>query len=113
MAIYRILRNARAGKHGSFKPGDRSRLEWLTDEQVTTLINRGIVRLEDSPQLAELKGWQTRSRRLAKMDIATVEDFLDANADDVADGLSVKLETVGRWKKELKEWFQAPPARRG
>lgn len=114
MTIYRVLRDADGGKRGKFKPGDRTRLEWLTDEKIERLIARGVVSCEDSPNLAELKGWQTRARRLKSMlDIDTVEAFLDADTDDIADRLNIKSETVQRWKKELQKWFQAPPAKRG
>jgi hypothetical protein len=114
MTIYRILRDADAGKHGRFKPGDRTRLEWLDEDQIQLVVRRGVARPEASPKLAELKGWTTRARRLKNtLDIETVEAFLDADPTDVAGGLNVKLETVNRWKKEINDWFEAPPAKRG
>jgi hypothetical protein len=113
MTIYRANRRIRSKKQGIIEEGQRTRLDWLSPGEIQSLIQRGVIRREESPKLEELAGWKTRGRRLKTLDINTAEDFLDADPDWLADELHVKPETVEKWGKELSIWFEAPPAKRG
>jgi hypothetical protein len=113
MTVYRANRRIRSRSRGIIEEGQRTRLEWLSPGEIQILMQKGVIRREESPKLEELAGWKTRGRRLKALDVNTAEDFLDADPDWMAEQLHVKPETVEKWSKELSSWFEAPPAKRG
>jgi len=109
MTMYRATRLIKSASHGLIQPGQRTRLDWLNAEDIATLLRKGVVRQEASPNLAELAGWKTRASRLERLEIVTTDDFLDADPEWLAKELRVKPETIQTWSKQLEVWLTAPP----
>jgi len=114
MAMYRATRLIKSASRGMIQPGQRTRLEWLPPDDIATLLRKGIVRQEESPDLADLAGWKTRAARLERLQIKTIDEFLEADPDWLAGELHVKQDTIKTWCEQLKTWMTAPSqSRRG
>lgn len=93
--------------------GELTDLGWLDETGKQRLIDIGAVRVEMSPPLAELAGWQTRAKKLAPLGILTIADFLFVPTADLAPALRVKTQTILGWQDQLREWSKLtePPRR--
>lgn len=108
MTIFRVLAPLDAGgSRGRIEPEATplSMLEWLTPEKQEMLVAVGAVAPVATPPLSVLPGFAARATKLARANIATVEDLLTANAADVAEALHTKVETVDRWQAEARAWL--------
>jgi hypothetical protein len=115
--MYRVMRVLRTGNKkgavdGLMRPGTLTRLDWLTDEQIALLVQRGAVIGASAPPLSVLRGWKLRSQRLQAMDILTITDLLEADVDQVASEMRVRPATVKRWQDEALQWMTVPPGKR-
>lgn len=113
MPIYRVRKRLdRAGL--VIEPGQFIEIDWLGAKDIATLERVGAVARVQGPPLEELPGWLKRAQRLAEMDITTAEEFLEADALEVAAHMGVKASTVGKWQREVEQWLAPPrPGKRG
>lgn len=68
-----------------------------------------------TPPLSELPGWTRRSEILRAINVVTIQDFLDADAENVARLFNYQSSTIRKWKRDVQdEWITTEPApRRG
>ena len=110
--LYRVLKPLSRNEK-RIEAGQITALEWLRPEQAAVLVERRAVSRLATPPLAQLPGWQRRSKRLAGMGIITAEDFLEAADQEVAFEMKVRAQTVDNWKREITAWLVIPPKRGG
>ena len=91
--------------------GSLHRLEKVPAETLKRLAERGTVAKVQAPPLFVLPGWTRRASRLEKAGIVNAMQFLGADIGQTAAYMSVKANTVERWKKEVLEWLKAPDNR--
>lgn len=108
--MYRIIKNLDY-KGKVLPPGSLSALAHLSPKTIALLLERGVIRQAQSPPLVTLAGWQHRAKRLAEIDIVTIEQFLAADPAEIGQHLRVRPPSVNRWRTELTEWTEqeAPP----
>lgn len=111
MAIYRIRNNLSI--EGTIIPrGTLARLTLAPDKLARLEEVNAISRIA-APPLAILPGWETRSNRLEKLNIISIEDLLEGDVAAIAKHMRVKPETVERWQEDVIEWMQVTPPKRG
>lgn len=103
--LFRVLRTLSLGEDKVLKPGEFTRLEWLTGEQVVRLMAVGAVSEVAPPPLSELPGWQGRSERLASAGIHNAVEFLEADPKNIAALMKIRPATVARWQAEVRKWL--------
>lgn len=84
----------------------------LSPKAITILERKGNIARIATPPLEELPGWKTRAAKLAKEDIETAEQFLEAPDDDLAKLMNVKPSTIATWKQDVSGWLTAPPPKK-
>ena len=115
MPTFMVLRDLVRGskqKRIVIPRGSKTQLEWLNEDTQQVLVRKGAVREVESPPLSELAGWQTRARRLEPHGIKTMDDMMEADANELAEALGVKSVTVEKWQDELGTWADRPEAAR-
>lgn len=116
MAMYRVLRRLSVGKGRILHPGSFNRLEWLGEQGLAILTEKGSISRIQPPPLAVLPGWSRRAEKITEVtggEITDAEQFLEADDKKLSDLMGVKPATVGRWKDEIVKWLTTDPARPG
>lgn len=96
--LYRALQNL----SGGVRRGELTALAHLSADKIARLERLGAIAPVAAPPLSELHGWAQRAGKLAKVGVVTAVDYLEADADVLKDALRVKLETVERYREELR-----------
>lgn len=85
-----------AVKETDFKPG-----------VAEILVRKGALAPLHTPPLSELPGWTRRSEILRAIDVVTIQDFLDADEERVAQLFNYQSATIRKWKRDVQEWITA------
>lgn len=107
--LYRALQRL----SGVCNRGDLTNLAHMEPERIALLVRRGAVAPISPPPLEELPGWEKRAAKLAKYDILTAEQFLEADNAQLCRVLRVKAETVEQYRRDVYESLvvrEVPPA---
>lgn len=100
MSMYRILKPL--DYHKQVIPrGTVLELADLPGASIAVLLSRGAIAEIAGPPLTELPGWEVRAEKLARADIHTSKQLLDADVSTLAKQLAVSQATLRKWKQEL------------
>ena len=109
MPAFRVLKPLSKGFNKVIPAGSIVNIGWLNDEQLAKLVEVGAIARIQAPPLSRFPGWKTRSKRLNKAGISSVEAFLEADDEWLAGKLGLKPPTVARWKSELVDRYLTAP----
>ena len=73
----------------------------LPQEHIAILEKKGLIARISTPPLEIFPGWKVRSGKLAKAEIVTAEQFLEAPDEELAKILKVKPDTIAKYKDEV------------
>lgn len=114
MTMYRVLRKLDIGKGRVLHPGSFSRLEWLDEQGIARLEQKGSIGRVHPPPLAALPGWSRRAKKAREVTgVENAEQLLEVDDQSFADAMGVQVETVRRWKTDVRGWLTADPAPTG
>lgn len=109
MPVYRVLKPL-SKKHEQITPrGAIVNINWLDDDQLARLVEVGAIGKIKAPPLGKFPGWSRRHARLQKIGIGSVEMFLGADDEWLAERLNIKPGTARRWKNELIDRYLIVP----
>lgn len=111
MPLYRVRRKLTLTRTGEVIPANSiSELEGLTEGGKQILLKaHKIVRISPPP-LAILPGWAYRARRIRnKLGIEGAGQLLEADVDEIMNGLKVRRQTVEKWKVDVRRYLVATP----
>jgi hypothetical protein len=97
MTTYRALSNL----SGVARRGELTPLTHLNAEQIAKLERVGAIARIGAPPLSELPGWAIRAGKLAKVDILTAEELLEAPLEVIVKALRVKPETAAQYQQDI------------
>jgi len=107
VAMYRVLHTLDVGKAGYLYPGSFSRMEWLDARGIAALEHKGAISRVHAPPIMILPGWTERAEILAQVGIQDAEQFLEAEAETLADALDVEEKEVEEMREVLLTWLSA------
>lgn len=106
MSMYRFLKNVTNGNE-IIERGAIGRAPFSADT-IAKLIEVGAIAPIATPPLSVLPGWETRSNRLEqRLNILTIEQFLEADDDEIARVMRKSAQVVSEWKQDVVEWMKA------
>jgi hypothetical protein len=109
MPVYRTLKSLSKGFNRVIPAGTVVNINWLDDEGLDRLVQVGAIAKVQAPPLHKFPGWVTRSKRLNKAGVNSVESFLEADDDWLAGKVGLKTPTIVRWKAELIDRYLTAP----
>jgi len=110
--LYRVLGRLNRGKNKIIESGSLTRLQWLEEKDVETLIAVGAVAEVASPPLTALPGWKLRANKLFPLQITDAIQFLDSDSGELAVKLETDQRAIDRWKAEVRQWLLTPQKRK-
>ena len=109
--LYRVLKKLSLGDDKEIKIGGFTKLEWLTEAQVSRLMAVGAVSDVAPPPLSEIPGWQGRAKKLTVLGIEDAVQLLEEEPHILAPKLKVRPATIVRWQAEVRRWLTVEPRR--
>lgn len=103
--LYRTHKVLDRGKGKLIPENSATSLAWLTEKQIALLLERRIVSEVAAPPLAALPRWDKWARRINRLGIFSVIEFLEANDEMLAETLGEKPDVITRWKAEAEAWL--------
>lgn len=101
MAIYRAVHDLSNGTQA----GRLDRLAHLKAEQIDKLLLKGAIARISAPPLAELPGWADRAALLAPAGIIDAEQFLEADAAQIATLLDIPEDSAQQLQCEIESFL--------
>jgi hypothetical protein len=103
--LYRTHKVLSRGKGKTIPENTTTSLAWLTEKQIALLLERQIVSEVAAPPLVVLPKWEKWARRINRLGIFSVIEFLEANDEMLAETLGEKPDVITGWKAEAEAWL--------
>ena len=105
--LYRVLRPLSTGhKQGDLVEGSRFK-------SLDVLVKVRALAEAKAPPLSEIPEWGTRSEKLITIGIVTIQDFLSADMEQVAELFNHKrVSTSKKWQKDVEQWLYIEPKKK-
>ena len=101
--MYRILETLEPAEGGwRIEKGTLDRLDKLSDKSIRLLLEKGCIAEVEPLPLAVLMGWEYRTRKLAKVEVVTINDLLERETTELAQALGMRASTVDKWKVDAE-----------
>ena len=105
--MYRLLDDIGPFPDGSvLAKGTLHTLDFLTPKTVQALLEHDRIAEWHSPPLAVLPGWERKAKVFAEAGVVTVSDLLEADQDELAEGLEIPAATLEQCLEEVEDWIE-------
>ena len=106
--MYRALSNLEIGGGKLIRLGTIFSGDLLGKDTLKKLIELGHVSRVSAPPLEIFPEWKSRAKKLAKVGIFTVEDFVSAGDDLIREALKIGTNKVQEMKQDALANLEAP-----